>query len=114
MAAIERMDFALRQAIDAEVTRLYQRIGTYCEQEFSNAFKKALADLPVTAPQEAFSMGFSKEGWLGTIFRQGLQLINAVVENEIQALENLIEQALATYNATREPSLVTPSQSEHS
>ena len=40
VAAIERMDFALRQAIDAEVTRLYQRIGTYCEQSFQMPSRK--------------------------------------------------------------------------
>jgi len=101
VSAIERMDAALRQSIDSEVSRLYQRVGIHCERRYSIALQKALDELPVTAPKEAFAIGFSETGWLGAIFQDGLDLVRAIIENEIQALENLIGHALSIHRDTQ-------------
>lgn len=94
---IERLDHALRHAVDAEVTHLYQRIGHWSQLTFSNRLEQALLELPDVAFEDAFSLGFSQGGWLGDLFRQAMCLVDSVVEYEISQIDNLIESAIAAH-----------------
>ena len=93
-ADVERLDYALRTAIEAETTKFYQRIGHWANVEFTKALADALNELPQVADSDAFSIGFNETGWLGTIFGDAMELVVSVTEHEISQIINLIENAI--------------------
>jgi hypothetical protein len=94
-AQVERLDYALRTAVEAETTKLYQRIGHWAHVEFTKALAKALNELPQVADSDAFAIGFNEAGWLGKIFGDAMELVVGVTEHEISQIINLIENAIA-------------------
>ena len=95
---IERLDHALRNAVEAEVTHLYQRIGHWSQLAFSSRLEQALLELPDVAFEDAFALGFSQDGWLGELFSQAMSLVSSVIEYEISQIENLIESAITAHH----------------
>ncbi|MEE2756670.1 MAG: hypothetical protein VYA30_08405 [Myxococcota bacterium] len=93
-AEVERLDYLLRTAIEAETTKLYLRIGHWANLEFTKALAEALNELPQVADSDAFAIGFNEAGWLGTIFGDAMDLVVSVTEHEISQIINLIENAI--------------------
>ena len=92
---LERMDHALRTAVETETGKLFQRIGIHAERRFGAALQVALTELPDVAGAEAFALGFRSSGWLGDVFGEAQNMVRAVVEHEINQIENLVENAIA-------------------
>ncbi len=91
---VERLDYSLRTAVEAETSKLYQRIGFWANIEFTNALANALDEMPQVADADAFAIGFSESGWLGDIFSKAMELVVSVTEHEISQIINLIENAI--------------------
>jgi hypothetical protein len=97
VSRLERLDHALRAAIDSEKSKLYQRIGHHAERRFAAALRTALRELPDVADADAFALGFCQTGWLGIIFADAMAVVRGVIEHEIEQLENLVRNCLETY-----------------
>jgi hypothetical protein len=94
---LERMDAALRTAIQYEVDRLYRRVNLKVETSFGQALREALDELPDVADQEGFSIGFCSSGWLGDVFGGGQTIIRSVIEHEIGQIHGLVQSAVTLH-----------------